>query len=220
MRKRGVEIRRARRRSYAASRPPSTASRSRSIQPVSVCARVLSAARFTTRRELISAIVSISTSPFAFSVLPVETRSTIRRHNPRVGRQFHRPVQLDAFRLDSAARKMALGEVRILGRDTHMAPARGIVHRDQRLRRGDGKPALADLEVERRIELGIVELHDHVAARNAEMGGTEGDEGRHVERPHAHDLDARLGRREAQLPRFRIVERRLGLDARMGPAAA
>jgi hypothetical protein len=43
------------------------------------------AALFTTRRELISAMVSMGSRPLARSVLPVSTMSTIRSASPSTG---------------------------------------------------------------------------------------------------------------------------------------
>jgi len=75
--------------------------------------------------------------------------------------------------------------------------------------------APVDLEIDRRIKFGIVEFHDHVAAGDAEMRRTEGDEGRHVERAHAHDFEPRIVGGKAQLARIGIVERGFRLDARL-----
>ncbi len=44
-----------------------------------------------------------------------------------------------------------------------------------------GQPAFADAEVDRCIDFRVVELHQHVGAGDAEMGGAERHEGRDVE---------------------------------------
>ena len=86
-----------------------TAFRKRSTQPAISSGRVLKAARLTISREVTSAMCSISRSPFAFSVEPDETRSTMRRHRPSVGCQLHRAVQLDALGLHPAGGEVAAG---------------------------------------------------------------------------------------------------------------
>ena len=96
-------------------------------------------------------------------------------------RQLHRAVELDAFRLDAARGEVPAGDLRVLGRDADMAPAARIVAADHLGGLGDRQPAVADLEVERRVELGIVELHQHVVADDAELRRAERDEGRDVE---------------------------------------
>src|SRR5690606_28111413 len=55
---------------------------------------VLSAARLTISRAEIDMIVSVSTSPFSASVLPVETRSTIRIDSPSDGASSIAPLSL------------------------------------------------------------------------------------------------------------------------------
>ena len=54
----------------------------------------MSAARLTTKRELTLQICSTSTNPLAFSVAPVETKSTIRRHRPSEGANSIEPLSL------------------------------------------------------------------------------------------------------------------------------
>ena len=90
---------------------------------------------------------------------------------------------------------------------------RGIVVARHLDRLGDDQAALADAEVERRVDLGIVELHQHVVAGDAEMRRAEGDEGRDVEGAHADDVEIGVVGREAELARVGIGEGRLGLDA-------
>src|SRR6185437_6159441 len=62
-----------------------SAMRKRLIQPPIASGRVLSAVRLTMRRLVMPAITSVSTSPFAFRVEPVCTRSTISRDSPSPG---------------------------------------------------------------------------------------------------------------------------------------
>jgi hypothetical protein len=74
----------------------------------------------------------------------------------------------------------------------------GIVGPGGLPRFGDRYPALADAQIERRVNLGVVKLHQHVGAANADLGGPERDEGRDVERPHAHHVQHRVVGFEAQ----------------------
>src|SRR3546814_18110484 len=57
----------------------------------------------------------------------------------------------------------------------------------------------ADLEIDRGVELRIVELHQHVVAGNPQMGGAEGDESGHVEAAHTDDIEPRAVGGEAEL---------------------
>ena len=140
-----------------------------------------------------SAMCSISTSPFAFErgaglheIDDLPAQADARR-------QLHGAAELDAFGLHAARGEMAAGDLGIFGGDAHMAPARGIVAAGILLGRRDDEAAVPDLEIERRVDLGIVELHQHVVAGDAEMRRAEGDEGRDVEVAHADDVEA--GRR-------------------------
>ncbi len=49
----------------------------------------------------------------------------------------------------------------------------------------DRNPAAADPQVDRRVDLAEIELHQDVIAGDAELGRAERDEGCDVERPHA-----------------------------------
>src|SRR5262249_26283611 len=108
-------------------------------------------------------------------------------------------VELDAFRLHAALGKVAAGDLRILGRDPKMAPALGILPAGELLPLGDGQMAASHLEVERRGELRINEFHQHVVAADREMGGAEGEKGRHVEGADADDGDRGMVGAEAEL---------------------
>ena len=63
-------------------------------------------------------------------------------------------------------------------------------------RRGHGHTAMPDIEIERRVDLGIIELHQHVVAGDPELGGAEGDEGRDIEAAHPDQVERRVGGRE------------------------
>src|SRR3546814_17650857 len=67
----------------------------------------------------------------------------------------------------------------LLGGDADVAPTAGIVALGEAPRRRHRKAAVADLEIDRGVELRIVELHQHVVAGNPQMGGAEGDESGH-----------------------------------------
>src|SRR3546814_4417336 len=79
----------------------------------------------------------------------------------------------------------------VFGSNADMAPAARIVGFRELARLGDGKPAAADLEVDRRVDFREIELHQHVVAGNAEMRRTEGDEGRGVEAARELVLEVR-----------------------------
>src|SRR6478609_8457248 len=74
-------------------------------------------------------------------------------------RELHRARELDAFGLHAARGEVAARHLGILGGDAHMAPAPRIVTARHLGRLGDRQPALADAEIDRRVDLGIVELH-------------------------------------------------------------
>src|SRR5579859_4914859 len=128
-------------------------------------------------------------------------------------RQFHGAVEFHAFRLHAPLGEMLGGDGGIFGGDADMAPARGIVLARQVRRLRDRQMAFADAEIERRIDLGIIEFHQHVIAGDADLGGAEGDEGGDVEGAHADDVDMRMVGGKAERARLRIVEIRFGFDA-------
>ena len=72
---------------------------------------------------------------------------------------------------------------------------------------------LADLQIERGVKLGIVELHQDVVAGDPEVGGPERDEGRDVEAPHPDDRQAFDIGRELQGPAVAFVKSAARLDA-------
>src|SRR6185437_3821077 len=128
------------------------------------------------------------------------------------GRQLHRAVELDALGLDAARGEVPAGDLRIFGGDADMAPARRIVLAGILGRRRHDQSAMPDLEVKRRVNLRVLELHQHVVAGDPDMRGAEGDEGRHVEIAHADDVEAGMAGGEAELARIGIVESVLDLD--------
>ena len=174
---------------------------------------VLRAARLTTSRALTSAICSISTRLLAFSVCAAGHQIDDAPAEPQSGRQLHRPRQPDAFGLHAAGGKMAPGDLGVFGRDADMAPARRIVGLGERGGLRHREPAAADLQIDRGVDLGIVEFHQHVAADDAQRRGAEGDEGGDIEAAHPDDLDLRPAGAEAELAALGIVEGGLGADA-------
>ena len=116
---------------------------------------------------------------------------------PERRRQLHRAVELDALGLDALPLEPAAGQVRVLGGDPQVAGVAGIVCAHV-LGFGHRQSAMADAEVDRRVELGIVELLDHVGADDAGLRRAEGDESGDVEGAHADDLQVRFVRCEAQ----------------------
>ncbi len=129
------------------------------------------------------------------------------------GRQLHGAIQLDAFGLHAARREMAPGDVRVFGRHPHMAPARGVVRQGQLAGLRHRHAAMADIEIERRVELAVVEFHQHVGAGDAELSRAEGDERGDVEAAHADDAEAGNIGGEAELAAGVGEERRLRLDS-------
>ncbi len=101
---------------------------------------------------------------------------------PQLWRQLDRAIQFDAFRLDSASGEMAAGDFRVFGRHPDMAPAARVFLAGLVLRRCDRHSAMPDIEVERRVDLGIIEFHQHVIAGDAEL--------RRAERDKAGDIEA------------------------------
>ncbi len=156
---------------------------------------------------------SISTSPFSFERAAGidEVDDAVAEAERR--RQFHRARQLHALGLHAARGEVAARHLGILGGDAHMAPAPRIVVARHLDRLGDSQAALADAEIDRRVDLRIVEFHQHVGAGDAEMGGAEGHERRHVEGADADDVEVGMVGREAELAGVRIGEGRLRFDA-------
>src|SRR5471030_1022253 len=113
-------------------------------------------------------------------------------------RQLHRAGELHALGLHAARGEVAARHLGILGGDTHMTPAARIVLARHLDRLGYGQAALADAEIDRRVDLGIVELHQHVVARDAEVRGAKGHESSNVERAHADDVEVGMVGGEAQ----------------------
>ncbi len=118
---------------------------------------------------------------------------------PQTRRQFDRAVQLDAFRLNPPRRKVPAGNFRILRSDAHVARSSdvGLPERVHCCR--DGEAAMPDIEVERRIDLRIIEFHQHVIAGDAELRGAEGNEGGGIEAAHADQIETGFAGRKTQL---------------------
>src|SRR5215468_7711000 len=132
---------------------------------------------------------------------------------PERGCELHRARQLHAFGLHAAGGEVPARHLGILGGNAHMAPTARIVAARHLDGLGHSQPALADAEIDRGIDLRVVELHQHVGAGDAEVSGAEGDEGCDIEGAHADDVEIGVIGGEAKLARLGIGEGRLGLDA-------
>ena len=128
-------------------------------------------------------------------------------------RQLHRAVEVDDFGLDPAGGVMLAGDVGVFGGDADARPGGGVVEPGGLDRLGHADPAAADAEVERGVDLGVVELHQHVRAADADMGGAEGDEGGDVERADADDVERRVVGREAEAAAVLVEQVGRGHDA-------
>ncbi len=118
--------------------------------------------------------------------------------------------------MHAAGSEMPARDLRVFGGDANMAPARGIVLARKLGGLRHGKAAAPDLEVDRRIDFRIVELHQHVAADDAQRGSAEGNERRHIEAAHADDLEIAAVGAKAQLAVIGIGEGGLRPDAGTG----
>ena len=128
------------------------------------------------------------------------------------------PLSLMHSACTPRAREMAARDLGIFGRDAHMAPARRIVALRILLRRRDDEAAAADIQIERHIDFGIVEFHQHVVAGDAELRRAESDEGRDVEAAHADDVEPGVVGLEAELARS--TDRRTPARSRCRRASA
>src|SRR6516225_12455632 len=98
--------------------------------------------------------------------------------------ELDRAVQLDAFRLDAARGKMAAGDLRVFRGHPNVACAPDILPRDPVCRRGHRDAATPDVEVKRCVDLRVVEFHQDVVARDAQLRRAEGDKGGDVKAAH------------------------------------
>src|ERR1051325_1748998 len=128
-------------------------------------------------------------------------------------RQLDRAVELDALGLNAASREMPPGNLGIFCRDPDMAPAPRILLAGFLLWSRDRHTAMADIEVERRIDFGVVEFHQHVVPGDAELRRAERDKARNIETVDADKVEPGIRRREAQFARLRIGEGRFGFDS-------
>src|SRR3546814_4970106 len=91
----------------------------------------------------------------------------------------------------------------VLCGEANMAPWGGIVALHHCGGLGHGDTAAPDTEIDRRVDIGIVELHQHVGAGDAELRRAEGDEGRDVEAAHPNDAEILDAGGETKRPRDR-----------------
>src|SRR5690242_1238720 len=125
---------------------------------------------------------------------------------PQTRRQLDGAVELDAFRLNAASGEMAAGHFGVFCRDAHMARSSDIGLPKRIRRRRDGEAAMPDIEVEQRIDLRIVEFHQHIIARYAELRRAKGDKSGGIEAAHPYQVETGLTRAEAQLTRSGVIE--------------
>src|SRR5579859_157593 len=132
---------------------------------------------------------------------------------PKGRRQLNRAVELDAFGLHPARGEMPAGHFGVFGGDPDMAPRARVLVLDVVGGGRDHHPAMTDIEVERRVDFGIIEFHQYVVAGDPELCCAERDKGRDIEAAYPDEVELRLRCREAQLSRLWVVKLRLGLDA-------
>ena len=72
---------------------------------------------------------------------------------------------------------------------------------------------MTNIEIEWRVNLRIIEFHQHIIACDAELGGAKRDETGDIETAHADQIETGIGGSKAQFARFRIGKGRFGLDA-------
>gem|GEM_PF-4179547 len=118
------------------------------------------------------------------------------------GGKFHGAVQMHDFGIDAFGREMTPRDGRIFGRNTQMRTGCGLVmiavltgHPD---RAGDGNAASANSKIERRIDVGIVEFHQHIGTANADLRATMRYKSRDIERAYAHHIDLGVERWKTQ----------------------
>ena len=109
----------------------------------------------------------------------------MRSARPDQRRDLDRAVELDDLGDDAARLQVAAGDLGELGRVAQV-DLRRLVDRAV-LGLGDDHAAAADAEVERLVEIAVL-LLQHVAPRDAEVGGAVLDVGGHV--GVAHDQHA------------------------------
>ena len=128
---------------------------------------------------------------------------------PETGRELDRTIELDAFGLDAARGEVAAGDLRVLCRHPNVARASDIAVLDAVGCRGHREAAMTDIEVERSVNLGIVEFHQHIIAGDAELSGAEGDESGRIEAADTDQIETGLACAKAKLPRRRVIKGRL-----------
>src|SRR4051812_13733614 len=104
---------------------------------------------------------------------------------------------------------MTAGDLRVFGRHPDMTPAARIFLLGFILGRCDRHPAMADIEVKRGVDLGIIEFHQHIVAGDAKLSSAERDKTGDVETAHADQVETWIGGGKAQLARLWIDEGRL-----------
>ena len=176
-------------------RPPRS---SRSISSRYASSLSFCDARLATSTAPHCSTVSRSTSPFALSVFPVSTRSTIQCDRLSSGATSTEPFTWMMSTGRPAGAEVRLRQARILGGDPRGdAAGQGGIGRVRR--RGHHQAAEAEAQLERLQHVGAG-LAEHVGAGDAQVGRAGLDVDRHVARLHHQELDAGVARRDEQPP--------------------
>ena len=73
---------------------------------------------------------------------------------------------------------------------------------------------MADIQIQRRIQIGIIKFHQHVTACNARLRATKSHKCRDIETAHADEFDERILTGKGKLTRVFIEKRALRINAR------
>ena len=111
---------------------------------------------------------------------------------------------------------MLTGDLRVFGGNANMAPPCRVVLFAEILLLGDHHAAIANSQIQRRINLRVVEFQQHVLPGNTELGRAKGDKRRDVERPDPQYRQIGNIGREFQLALVLVLKRCFGLYP--GPA--
>ena len=106
---------------------------------------------------------------------------------------------------------MAAGQVGIFRRDAQVACAIDAFRTLARL--GNGQVAVPDVEIDRSIEVRIVEFLDHVGSHDPHLRCAMRDEGCHIEGTHADQVHVVARGGKGQRAVGLVVEARLGHHA-------
>jgi hypothetical protein len=126
--------------------------------------------------------------------------------------QLDRTGEPDALRAHATPREMPAGDFRVFCRHADVAPARRIILAGHGFGLGYGKPAATDAEIDGGVELRIIELHQHIAADDPELGGAKSAKCGHIEAAHLYQREFGTVGAEAELSRCLADESSFGND--------